>query len=78
MPLSPQELQAATALIGNAKKLLIIPHANVDPDGLSSALACYSVFTALGKDCTVICPDVPPESLSFLPNFPIYQMQFLG
>jgi nanoRNase/pAp phosphatase (c-di-AMP/oligoRNAs hydrolase) len=30
------------------QKLLIIPHANVDPDGLSSALACYQMFTAMG------------------------------
>jgi phosphoesterase RecJ-like protein len=47
----------------------VIPHANVDPDGLSSALACYQMFTAMGKDVTVICPDTPPESLRFLPGF---------
>ncbi len=69
MPLSPTELQAATKAIEDAKRILLIPHANVDPDGLSSALACYSVFRALGKDCTVICPDTLPESLDFLPNF---------
>lgn len=51
------------------QKVLIIPHANVDPDGLSSALACFQVFTALGKEVTVICPDTKPESLSFLPGF---------
>lgn len=69
MPLNPQEIQAATKAIEKAERLLIIPHANVDPDGLSSALACYSVFKAIGKDCTVICPDTPPESLRFLPNY---------
>ncbi len=69
MPLSPSELQAATKAIGNAQRILMVPHANVDADGLSSALACYSVFTQLGKDCTVICPDTLPESLDFLPNF---------
>lgn len=69
MPFSPQELQAATDAIIKAERLLIIPHANVDPDGLSSALACYSLFRAIGKDCTVVCPDTLPESLKFLPNF---------
>ena len=69
MPFSPQELQAATEALMKAERLLIIPHANVDPDGLSSALACYSLFRAIGKDCTVICPDTLPESLKFLPNF---------
>ena len=69
MSLNPQELQAATKAILGAEKILFIPHANVDPDGLSSALACYSLFSQLGKDCTVICPDTPPDSLSFLPNY---------
>lgn len=69
MSLSPQSLQAATQIIQQHQKLLVIPHANVDPDGLSSALACFQMFTALGKDVTVICPDTKPESLSFLPGF---------
>lgn len=69
MPLPPQEFQAATKMIEDSKKLLLIPHANVDPDGLSSVLAAYAVFTSLGKDCTVICPDTLPQSLKFLPNF---------
>lgn len=69
MSLSPQSLQAATQIIQQHQKLLVIPHANVDPDGLSSALACFQMFTALGKDVTVICPDTKPESLAFLPGF---------
>lgn len=69
MALSPSETQAATHAVEQAQRILIVPHANVDPDGLSSALACYSVFRAMGKDCTVICPDTPPESLKFLPGF---------
>jgi phosphoesterase RecJ-like protein len=68
MALSPDAYKAASDAINKAERLLIIPHANVDPDGLSSALACYSVFKALGKDCTVICPESTPESLKFLPN----------
>ena len=69
MPLNPSELQAATKAILDAQRILMVPHANVDADGLSSALACYSVFSQLGKECTVICPDTLPESLDFLPNF---------
>lgn len=69
MPLSPSDIQAAKRAIESHERLLIIPHANVDPDGLSSALACYSLFKSLGKDCTVICPDTLPESLQFLPGF---------
>jgi len=69
MSLSPQEFQSATMVIEKAERILIIPHANVDADGLSSALACYSVFRSIGKDCTVICPDTLPDSLKFLPEF---------
>ena len=69
MSLGLTQLSAATEAIRTHERLLIIPHANVDPDGLSSALACYQLFTALGKDVTVICPDTLPESLKFLPGF---------
>src|SRR3990167_4704234 len=61
--------QLAQKFLEDHRKILIVPHANVDPDGLSSALACYHVFTALGKECTVICPDTLPESLEFLPGY---------
>ncbi len=62
-------LQMAKKMIDESKKMLLVPHANVDPDGLSSALATYLLFTAQGKDCTVLCPDTLPESLEFLPGF---------
>lgn len=69
MALSSSSISAATQAILANQRLLIVPHANVDPDGLSSALACYQLFTALGKDVTVICPDTKPEALEFLPGF---------
>jgi len=69
MSLSPSELSAATRAIQEHQRILIVPHANVDPDALSGALSCYSVFRSLGKDVTVVCPDSPPESLRFLPGF---------
>ncbi len=69
MALHQDDLKAAKIALQSAERILIIPHANVDPDGLSSALACYQVFTSLGKDCTVICPETPPEALKFLPGF---------
>lgn len=69
MNLSPQAIQAAFKEIEKYQRILVVPHANVDPDGLSSALACYQVFSALGKNVTVICPDTLPESLKFLPGF---------
>ncbi len=75
MALNPQSIQAALQAIEQHQRILISPHANVDPDGLSSALACYQVFTAMGKDVTVICPDVKPESMSFLPGFEKFEQE---
>ena len=69
VPIEPSLYRQAKKLIDGSRRILIIPHANVDPDGLSSALACYHVFGASGKECTVLCPDTLPESLTFLPGF---------
>lgn len=69
MSLSSSDHASAYELLLSHKRILITPHANVDPDGLSSALACYHMFTLLGKEVTVMCPDALPESLGFLPLF---------
>ena len=69
MALSSTSLAAAVQAIEQHQRLLVVPHANVDPDGLSSALACFQMFQAMGKDVTVICPDTLPESLQFLPGY---------
>ncbi|MBM3230798.1 bifunctional oligoribonuclease/PAP phosphatase NrnA [Candidatus Peregrinibacteria bacterium] len=69
MPLNKDQISASESLIRESQRLLIIPHANVDPDGLGSALACALLFMQTGKDVTVICPDTKPENLAFLPGF---------
>lgn len=69
MPLTKDQISAAVSAINGAQRILVVPHANVDPDGIGSALACGMLFTQLGKDVTVICPDSKPESLRFLPGF---------
>lgn len=75
MSINAHDRDGATKAIQEHQKLLIIPHANVDPDGISSALSCAKLFTALGKDVTVICPDTKPESLSFLPGYEDLQQE---
>ncbi len=69
MPLHQDQITAAMSAIQSAQRILVVPHANVDPDGLGSALACYLILSQLGKDITVICPDTKPENLQFLPSF---------
>lgn len=69
MSLNKDQIAASTSIILESQRLLIIPHANVDPDGVGSALACALLFTQLGKEVTVICPDSKPENLAFLPGY---------
>ncbi|OIO55607.1 hypothetical protein AUJ46_00805 [Candidatus Peregrinibacteria bacterium CG1_02_54_53] len=77
MSLSPQELSAATRAIEEHHRILVVCHANVDPDALSGALSCYQLFRSLGKDVTVVCPDSPPESLQFLPGFELVEDELM-
>src|SRR3989344_69706 len=69
MALNQAEISAATQAIRSHQRILVIPHANVDTDGISSALACYQLFQGIGKAVAVICPDTLPESIKFLPGF---------
>lgn len=67
--ITAKEFSEAAKIIEKAENILVVPHANVDPDGISSALACFHIFQSSGKKVTVICPDSLPESLGFLPGF---------
>lgn len=78
MPLNNEQITAAQSAIDNAQRILVVPHANVDPDGLGSALACFLLLSQFGKDITVICPDTKPESLAFLPGFEKLQESIEG
>jgi bifunctional oligoribonuclease and PAP phosphatase NrnA len=69
MPIDKSTLDTAKKLVSVQQRILIVPHANVDPDGISSALALYLLLTSLGKECTVLCPDSLPNALEFLPGF---------
>lgn len=67
--LSPSSITAALQAIEQHQRILILPHANVDPDALSSALACQMLLSMIGKEATVVCSEEPPHYLSFLPGF---------
>lgn len=61
---------AAKALIERSTRILVTPHANVDPDGVSSALAMGLMLQAMGKEVTILCPEAKGQrSLDFLPGF---------
>lgn len=67
--LSPSAIAAAAAAIEQHQRFLILPHANIDPDALSTALAFELLIRSLGKEVAVVCSEEPPSSLAFLPGF---------
>ncbi len=51
-----------------AKRILIPLHLRPDGDAVGSALACYHLFSDLGKKVTVVSADPIPEIFLFLPG----------
>lgn len=49
-------------------KIVITCHLSPDGDAMGSSLGLYHILSAIGKDVTVITPDVPPKNLKFLPD----------
>lgn len=48
--------------------IVIICHVSPDGDAVGSSLALQHVMRSIGKKTTVITPDMPPRTLSFLPG----------
>jgi phosphoesterase RecJ-like protein len=66
---TPSNIQAIEQQLAKAQRILVVPHANIDPDCLSSALALGLMLEATGKEVTIVTAETPPSSLSFLPGF---------
>jgi len=60
--------QQVVDILKNNQKFLILTHKSPDGDGLGSALALYLSLKRLGKEATVICPDLIPSVFKFLPS----------
>lgn len=56
-------------IIEKSKKIVLTCHVRPDGDALGSTLGLRHLFRTLGKEATVIVPDQPPRTLSFMPGF---------
>ncbi len=56
-------------MLDAADTVLIVPHLNPDGDAIGSALAVYHAANNLGKRAKVVCHDLPPKNLRFLPAY---------
>lgn len=55
-------------LINSVNRMVITCHKSPDGDALGSSLALCHVLQRLGKDVTVVTPDMAPKSLEFVPG----------
>lgn len=68
MILSQQQKTELMRLLTRSHRVSIVCHMTPDGDAMGSSLCLYHVVTALGHSAKVIVPDMPPESLRFLPG----------
>ncbi|MDE6010912.1 MAG: DHH family phosphoesterase [Muribaculaceae bacterium] len=57
------------AWIDESERIVLTCHVRPDGDAIGSTLGLLHLLQTLGKRATVVVPDQPPRSLSFLPGF---------
>ncbi len=62
------KIEKLRSLIANADKIVITVHLSPDGDALGSALAMAAMLGQFGKTVHVVTPDVPTQSLMFVPG----------
>lgn len=61
-------IERLRAMINGVSRIVITCHKSPDGDALGSSLALCHVLRRLGKDATVVTPDMAPKSLEFIPG----------
>ena len=62
------KIERLRAMINGVQRVVITCHKSPDGDALGSSLALCHVLRRLGKDATVVTPDMAPKSLEFIPG----------
>ena len=62
------QMSELLSAIQSADSVLLFPHISPDGDTIGSTLAVKMLLTRLKKHVTIVLDDVPPASLSFLPD----------
>ena len=66
--LTSEELELLTRLIDESQNIVITCHQSPDGDAIGSSLAWAAYLGSLGKEVTIIVPDLFPDFLLWLPN----------
>lgn len=67
--LDAQAVKRLEQMISGSDRIVLTCHVRPDGDAVGSTLGLAHLLSSIGKHCTVIVPDMPPQSLSWLPGF---------
>lgn len=67
--LTPTSIKEFASLLDKSEKIVLTCHVHPDGDAVGSTLGLWHLLKALGKQPSVVVPDIPPRSLKFLPQF---------
>lgn len=67
--LTEEEETLLSDAISSANKIVVTAHKSPDGDAVGSALAWKHYLDGMGKDATVVLPDVAPDFLHWLPGY---------
>lgn len=63
------DIKRFKSIIENVRKIALTCHVRPDGDALGSTMGLAHLLRTIGKEATVVVPDQPPRTLSFLPGF---------
>ena len=66
--LTEDQLAQLSQLISASQNIIITCHQSPDGDAIGSSLAWAAYLGSLGKEVTIIVPDLFPDFLLWLPN----------
>ena len=62
-------IEKVRCLIDGARRIAIVCHMGPDGDAIGSSLCMATALRNMGKQATVVTPDMMPDNLSFLPGY---------
>ncbi len=65
-------------ILREKNNILLVTHAKMDCDALSSTVALYLILRKMGKKVTAVCQDPVPEAFRFLPDTDVMNTAFAG
>lgn len=63
------DVKRFSEIIDRSKNVVLTCHVRPDGDALGSTMGFCHLLKTLGKEATVIVPDQPPKTLTFMPGF---------